>query len=257
MKINQHTLHKLLLITSGNISLRNLSILRASILLITFSLVKPVFAQDEKLEEIRLKISSIISTYEANQARFHSQYKGRPLTGRAIVQSVKTDIFGKGSEFYINLKTDWSNTAMFLQCITADRNMAAKFDKNQEINFSGVIDDVTHNRLELVNCTAEIVISDNKPKINKYKGVLPTVAKNTPYLQVRAVLIKEGWRPVPQKRDHPSVDEKRDKGWTEVAYCAGTGEGPCVFIWQNKKEEILEVLTIGSDPLPIVFNGFR
>jgi hypothetical protein len=65
---------------------------------------------------------------------------------------------GSGKLFYIDL----TNGTSLLSCITRDRGMAAKFDKNQTVEFSGVIDDVVLGRLLLVNCSAKLKA---KPKL--------------------------------------------------------------------------------------------
>jgi len=54
----------------------------------------PVLAKNMELEQI-------VSTYEANQARFHAQYRGKKLTGTATVISIKTDPLGAASTFYV------------------------------------------------------------------------------------------------------------------------------------------------------------
>ena len=122
-------------------------------------LVGSVFAQETKGRIAQNnEIDSIISTYEKNQARFHLQYKGKIQSGTADVESIKTDIRGSGELFYINL----SNGTSLLSCITRDRGMAAKFDKNQTVEFSGVIDDVIFERLLLTDCSAKLKV---KPKL--------------------------------------------------------------------------------------------
>lgn len=86
--------------------------------------------------------------------------------------------------------------------------------------------------------------------------VIPQVALGTPYKNVRAALLKEGWKPVRQTPEpHDAMGaELRAKGWHEVEVCAGTGYAPCVFVWQNQQGKRLEVVTRGEDPK---FNGFR
>jgi len=86
--------------------------------------------------------------------------------------------------------------------------------------------------------------------------VIPRISPDTPYQQVRAALIKEGWRPVRQQQEEfdSMANEHKQLGWTEVKSCAGSGLAPCIFIWQNKQGKRLEVVTVGESPK---FNAFR
>jgi hypothetical protein len=91
---------------------------------------------------------------------------------------------------------------------------------------------------------------------NSWAQVIPVVALNTPYAQVRNALIQEGWQPVNQKQhDFDAMATiHKNNGWTEVASCAGSGVAPCLFIWRNRQGKLLEVVTVGENPR---FNGFR
>ncbi len=93
-------------------------------------------------------VPKILSTYKANQARFHAQWRGAILSGDAFIESIKADALGTGSVFYITLISNNSK----IRCSTYKRDMAAAFDKNQRVNFSGEIHDVAFDILYLIDC---------------------------------------------------------------------------------------------------------
>lgn len=85
--------------------------------------------------------------------------------------------------------------------------------------------------------------------------VIPVVGVGTPYQQVRAELLRNGWTPVRQRETCGLVcDEHRKAGWFETQTCADTGVAPCIFVFRNASGKILEVVTRGEAPR---FNGFR
>lgn len=85
---------------------------------------------------------------------------------------------------------------------------------------------------------------------------IPQIKTGTPYDKVRFSLINEGWRPVKQSQESFDfmAQELKQRGWTEIRQCAGTGRSPCIFIWKNRQGRELEVLTTGEEPK---FNAFR
>jgi len=104
-------------------------------------------ASERQAAEAR-HIAHILSTYEANQARFHVQFRGQVLTGTAVVRKVTTDVFGQGKSFNIFLASKNSS----LICSTSNRDLAASFDKNQSVEYRGAIEDVLLGALVLKDC---------------------------------------------------------------------------------------------------------
>ena len=94
-------------------------------------------------------IEKMITTYDANQARFHAQYRDKELSGTATVTGIKADPFGTGSSFYIYLDVNGSRVA----CDTNDRNVAASLDKGQQVQFKGRVHDVVLGALDVQACT--------------------------------------------------------------------------------------------------------
>jgi hypothetical protein len=85
--------------------------------------------------------------------------------------------------------------------------------------------------------------------------VIPNMAGQTPYPQVRQALIEQGWTPVRQTQACGSVcSEHRRAGWAEAQECADTGVAPCVFVFRHTSGKLLEVVTRGETPR---FNAFR
>ena len=100
-------------------------------------------------------ISQMVSTYEANQARFHTQHRGIVLNGVGTVKAIEADIFGIGAAFNVQLDVNGSN----LHCSTSDRNAAASLDKGQRYHFNGSVHDVVFGTLLVRGCTFRIFVS--------------------------------------------------------------------------------------------------
>lgn len=118
-----------------------------------------LFAKDNYIEEIVL-------TYNANQARFHQQYRGKGIQGTGRVENVKADFLGTGSMFMIHLNVNDSS----IQCITENRDSAASLNKGQEIQFRGSVHDVTFGIVSLEKCSFDNLPSqtyknNNEPEI--------------------------------------------------------------------------------------------
>lgn len=78
---------------------------------------------------------------------------------------------------------------------------------------------------------------------------------NMPYIEARKIIINEGWKPTTAERDNLDAKYQRprfyyDMGFTEVSACSGTGMGYCLFEFENRKGEILRVITTGGDFTP-------
>lgn len=112
---------------------------------ILFGVTVEVNASDPLIEQIQ-------STYQANQARFHAQYRNKTLNSGGIVQSVEADILGTGTAFYIALDVSGSK----VQCITTNRDAAAALNKGDTVTFSGAIHDVILKHLQLSNCNVQV-----------------------------------------------------------------------------------------------------
>jgi len=93
-------------------------------------------------------IEEIVSTYNNNQARFHQLYRGKYLKGTASVEAIRTDIFGRGNIFFIDLISENST----LTCSTTDINLASRLNKGTKVDFQGKIRDVSFNDLKLEDC---------------------------------------------------------------------------------------------------------
>jgi len=46
-------------------------------------------------------VEQVVSTYKANEARFHAQFRGKELRSKGLVTSITTDPIGVGLKFYI------------------------------------------------------------------------------------------------------------------------------------------------------------
>jgi len=105
----------------------------------------------------------MIATYEANQARFHAQYRDTQLSGTAVVTGIKTDPLGTGIAFFVYLDINGSR----VNCDTKNRDVAAALDKGQIITFSGRVYDVVLGALDVRNCEFRPVAPIAKPSDTK------------------------------------------------------------------------------------------
>jgi hypothetical protein len=101
----------------------------------------PLYASDE--------FSVILSTYNANQARFHKNFKGKAFNGEGFIKEIRADVMGTGRIFFVDI--DGSGGSR-IKCTVSDMNLAASLNKSDSIDFSGIIDDVVLNVLNLDNC---------------------------------------------------------------------------------------------------------
>ena len=88
----------------------------------------------------------------------------------------------------------------------------------------------------------------------------PAGLVDQPWPQVRARLIKLGYRPVPlvQPADESTCDRTPDycRRWPELMTCAGSGYGYCSFLYRlPKSDRLFQVVTWGDNPEPL-FAGF-
>ncbi|WP_199093505.1 hypothetical protein [Bosea sp. ASV33] len=77
---------------------------------------------------------------------------------------------------------------------------------------------------------------------------LPTFPKNTDYREARRSLIGLGYKPVTlPDSDKCSPGDGRCEGYPEMASCAGTGLGQCLFIWRSPTNALIEIVTVGEN----------
>lgn len=77
------------------------------------------------------------------------------------------------------------------------------------------------------------------------KQALPQFRKGTLYRTVRIKLMKLGWQPVTLPSARPCGDDDRCRGFSEVYFCAGTGDAQCIYTWR-KKTTLIRVYAIGE-----------
>jgi len=75
----------------------------------------------------------------------------------------------------------------------------------------------------------------------------PHLAPGEPYSLVREKMIASGWTPFHAEDADPCSEyDERCAGRPEMVHCAGTGLGPCKFLWR-KEGKIVALCTIGED----------
>jgi hypothetical protein len=81
----------------------------------------------------------------------------------------------------------------------------------------------------------------------------PSIRPETPYSEVREILIREGGKPATQQEaDECSESDIRCQGRPEMQACSGAGMAPCIFAWE-KNGTLAKVCTIGMET---AFNGY-
>jgi hypothetical protein len=96
-------------------------------------------------------INKMIADYESNQARFHTEHKGKQIQGMGVVSKVEADVLGIGEFFTVDMEIQGSKVS----CSTNDKMAASSLNKGENINFSGEVDDVVFERLWLRRCSFE------------------------------------------------------------------------------------------------------
>jgi len=121
-------------------------------------------------------IERMISTYQANQARFHMNHRGKTLSGEGTVTGIKTDPLGTGFSFYIYLEVNGSK----VNCDTENQKVAASLDKGQRVKFSGRVHDVVFSALSVRNCSFNRATynSLNAPKEDVLANVAEHIRRN-------------------------------------------------------------------------------
>lgn len=162
-------------------------------LFIIFCLIAPdLFAEDQYVVEV-------LSVYNANQARFHQQYKGRGMQGTGRVEKVVADILGTGSMFSVLLNVNGS----IIQCLTENRDEAASLNKGENVHLQGRVYDVFLNILTFDNCAFSDINSVNsEEKSTQYQSSSQSPSQNKPVAQ----LPKADPDPNPQV-ENPIVNE--------------------------------------------------
>jgi hypothetical protein len=97
------------------------------------------------------EIERMIATYNANEARFHAQYRAQEFSAAGTVVSITTDVLGVGFAYFVRIDVDGSR----VRCDTNNRDIAASFDKGQRVRFTGRIYDVTLGVLRISDCKFE------------------------------------------------------------------------------------------------------
>jgi hypothetical protein len=83
---------------------------------------------------------------------------------------------------------------------------------------------------------------------------LPKFKKNENYKNVRAKMLKAGWKPAASAdADECMKGDERCQGRPEMDSCAGTGMANCAFRWK-RKNKIVMIFTVGEDT---IYSGFR
>lgn len=83
---------------------------------------------------------------------------------------------------------------------------------------------------------------------------LPKLRQNMLYKDARKLLIKAGWQAVfnPLQVNNPNRSRTIDylikqKGYTEVVDCSGTGLGFCLFKFKNATGQAVLITTVNND----------
>lgn len=108
-------------------------------------------------------IQNMIATFEANEAKFYQQYRGRKIEGEGTVTAIESVLYGRAIGFSISLNTDGSS----VRCLTQNQNTAARLNKGQKVNFIGIVDDVLINQLSIESCVVSDMLKNTNLKSNK------------------------------------------------------------------------------------------
>ena len=100
-----------------------------------------------------------------------------------------------------------------------------------------------------------VVAQTKKPTINTKPCVrqeLPKLKQGMPYSKAREILLEAGWQAI-FNQDNLRNPERRsflkyfiNKGYNEIADCAGSGLGLCYFQFESAYGEILSVVTANN-----------
>ena len=87
------------------------------------------------------------------------------------------------------------------------------------------------------------------------KVEIPKIRAGMKYKQAREIVATSGWYPVHvpwQEWESRWLFGKKsreyaimEKGYSDIQICAGTGEGRCIFLWQDGAGNQLELITSG------------
>lgn len=118
-------------------------------------------------------ISQMVATYNANQARFHAQHRGKVISGVGTVKSIEADLLGTGRSFNVVLDINKSR----VDCRTQNKSVAASLDKGQKINFSGTVYDVVGGTLIATECSFSSVEIQPQVSQNMHQSKPPVQPK--------------------------------------------------------------------------------
>ena len=76
---------------------------------------------------------------------------------------------------------------------------------------------------------------------------LPSFKKGESYTSVRRKMLKAGWKPFHSPNaDECAKGDLRCENRPEMESCAGTGLGPCNFLWKRNKKTVT-ITTVGEN----------
>jgi hypothetical protein len=96
-------------------------------------------------------LSQVINTYNANQARFVRDYRGKQFSGNAVLKEVRENVVVEG-RFTIAFMAEGEE----VQCKTENRetiDAVSDMNKGDSVVLSGTINDVTFHAIQLEPCT--------------------------------------------------------------------------------------------------------
>lgn len=88
----------------------------------------------------------IVQEYNNNQARFHKYYAGRSYKGEGDVLTVSKSNFSPEFKILFQAKN------ALITCINVDGNTASSFNKGQQLDYEGIVSDVSGDQLVLSDC---------------------------------------------------------------------------------------------------------
>jgi hypothetical protein len=146
-KKNNHRLVDNLFKTTFEVTCMSKRIIQLFVSLTSFISVCGL-AQTQTLSAANM--GEIIKTYNDNQARFVTRYRGKPFSSQTIFAGATENLFMKGSFFghftvngkQINCTFEHSN----------DVNRLIELNKGDKVSLEGVIDDIMFNDLQLKSC---------------------------------------------------------------------------------------------------------
>lgn len=113
------------------------------------ALILALIAQDAVATN---SIQQMVNDYNANQARFHQNWRNKVVIEEGVVTGIKTDPLGTGSQFNISISVGGAKVI----CDTKDTRVAASLDKGARVEFSGVVHDVVLGSVDIRDCSFRV-----------------------------------------------------------------------------------------------------